>query len=202
MDLNALYNLKTKYNFNPISILDIGANNGYFADMCKSVWTYTAIFLIEANPEWENTLKSKNYDYLISLLGTESGYDVAFYRDKNDKTSTGCSIYKELSHFFNSAEEIKLPMNKLDDVVEGSFDFIKMDTQGSELDIIKGGLDTISKCKYLLLEVSLINTNENAPLKYDIINYLKTIQFEEVDVLFNHYDKGILTQQDVLFKHI
>jgi hypothetical protein len=76
-----------------------------------------------------------------------------------------------------------------------------MDTQGSELDIIKGGTNTILHCKYLVIEVSLIETNENAPLKTDIIKYLNNINFKECEVLYTHYDNNILCQEDILFKN-
>ena len=107
-----------------------------------------------------------------------------------------------MSSFFdeNNCETISLPMNKLDDIINESFDFIKMDTQGSELDIIKGGLNTIKKCKYLLIEVALVPANENAPLKEDIVKFLSNYNFKPVDVLYDHISDGKLTQQDVLFK--
>ena len=99
----------------------------------------------------------------------------------------------------NNCETISLQMNRLDDITNETFDFIKMDTQGSELDIIKGGLNTIKKCKYLLIEVSLMSLNENAPLKQDIVKFLSRNNIKPVDVLYDHIIDGELTQQDVLF---
>ena len=204
MDIQSLNLIKVNYNINPTNILDIGANNGYFSDLCKSVWPNSNITAIEANPFWSSTLKEKNYNHIITLLGNETKSSVNFYVNKQDKGSTGCSIYKELSNFFdeNNCETISLPMNKLDDITNDSFDFIKMDTQGSELDIIKGGLNTIKKCKHLLIEVSLKPSNENAPLKEDIVKFLANNNFEIVDVLYDHIINGELFQQDILFKNI
>lgn len=202
MDVRSLTTIKTQYNFSPSNILDIGANDGWFANLCNTVWPTSNLTLIEANPFWSNTLKDKNYKHIITLLGNETKESVNFYINKQDKGSTGCSIYKEMSSFFdeNNCETISLPMNKLDDIINESFDFIKMDTQGSELDIIKGGLNTIKKCKYLLIEVALVPANENAPLKEDIVKFLSNYNFKPVDVLYDHISDGKLTQQDVLFK--
>ena len=36
-------------------------------------------------------------------------------------------------------------------------DFIKIDTQGYELEILKGGLNTLKHAEMVLLEVSLLN---------------------------------------------
>ena len=201
MDINALNKIKTHYNFNPSNILDIGANDGYFANLCRTIWPTSNLTLVEANPFWSDTLKEKNYKHIITLLGNEKKQSVDFYVNKKDKGSTGCSMYKEISSFFdeNNCETISLQMNRLDDITNETFDFIKMDTQGSELDIIKGGLDTIKKCKYLLIEVSLIPLNENGPLKEDIVRFLSRNDIKPVDVLYDHIIDGELTQQDVLF---
>jgi len=203
MDISTLQQIKTKYNFNPSTMLDIGANNGYFSNLCLQVWPNIDITMIEANSIHEPALKQLNLEYSICLLGTQDLPEVNFYRSKMEQGSTGCSIYKEKSNFFSdeNLEIVKLPMYKLDNLTPYSFDFIKMDTQGSELDIIKGGIQTIKRCKYLLIEVSLKKTNEGAPLKYEIIEYLKSIEFNEIDILYNHYNNGELLQQDILFRN-
>jgi tRNA1(Val) A37 N6-methylase TrmN6 len=64
MDIQSLNLIKVNYNINPTKILDIGANNGYFSDLCKSVWPNSNITAIEANPFWSSTLKEKNYNQL------------------------------------------------------------------------------------------------------------------------------------------
>ena len=196
MDLLAIKQLKEKHNLNPSTILDIGANNGYFTNLCLSIWPAADITMIEANPFHETALKNMNLEYSICLLGNENKDKVDFYRSKLDITSTGCSIYKEKSEFFNDTniEIINLPMYKLDNLTNDTFDFIKMDTQGSELDIINGGIETIKKCKYLLIEVSLKPTNQGSPLKPEIIQYVKSIEFNEIDIMYNHYN-------NILFKN-
>lgn len=203
MDLLAVKQLKEKHNLNPSTILDIGANNGYFTNLCLSIWPAADITMIEANPFHETALKNMNLEYSICLLGNENKNEVDFYRSKLDISSTGCSIYKEKTEYFNDSnlEIIKLPMYKLDDITKYYFDFIKMDTQGSELDIIKGGINTIQHCKYLIIEVSLTPTNEGSPLKSELIEYLKSININEVEVSYNHYNNGKLSQQDILFKN-
>jgi len=202
MNLDALIDFKNKFNFNPSTILDIGASNGWFSNLCLQVWPDSDITMIEANPILEESLKNTNIPYSICLLGNENKIDVPFYISKIDPASTGNSIYKETSEYFNDYDIKLLPMYKLDDITKFPFDFIKMDTQGSELDIIKGGKNTIDKAKYLLVEVSLIECNEGAPLKDDIVNYLKSVNFNLVDVVYSHYLDNKIVQEDVLFKHI
>lgn len=203
MDLESLSKIKSEFNFNPTTILDVGANNGWFSDMCKQIWPSSNITLIEANPCFEPILDGKQYDFTICLLGNENKPDVPFYILKEEPGSTASSIYKEISEYFSGDKytTISLPMYRLDDVTIYPFDFIKMDTQGSELDIIKGGINTVKKCKYLLIEVSLVPCNEGAPLKEDVVNYLKSINFKVVSTPYSHYLNGKLLQEDLLFEN-
>ena len=167
MNEKALQDIKEKFNFTPNTILDIGASNGWFTNKCKEVWPAASFTMIEANPFFDNALKNMGIHYIISLLGYEERLNVKFYVNKTERGSTGNSIYKELSNFFRdeNCETVYLSMNKLDNIVTDTYDLIKMDTQGSELDIIKGGMNTIKKAKYLLIEVSLKNCNEGASTK-------------------------------------
>ena len=53
-------------------------------------------------------------------------------------------------------------------------DFIKIDTQGSELDILKGGEKTISNCSLIYLECPIIEYNLGSPNLNDYINNVDT----------------------------
>jgi len=187
--------------FYPNRILDIGANVGQFHRECKSTFTDSYIFSIEASAECEESLKQITENYYIGLLAKDNT-DYTFYKRKNDPTSTGNSIYKELTHFFSDdqLDIIKTNGIKLDDLFESDseFDLIKIDTQGSELDIIEGGLNLCSKAKGILLEVSLTQYNENAPLYDEVISYMENIGFKKTEILDEARNHGS-HQQDILF---
>lgn len=172
-------NLKTVSNyFIPYRILDIGANVGQFHLFCKEIYPDSFVFSIEASPSCEEHLKKITSDYLIAMLAKDNSvYD--FYSRKNDPTCTGNSIYKELTEFYSDdqIEILHQPGVKLDDLFteESEFELIKMDTQGSELDIISGGISLCKKAKGILLEVSLTQYNEGAPLYDDVIKFMGNI---------------------------
>jgi FkbM family methyltransferase len=187
--------------FLPYRILDIGANVGQFHSKAKQMFPDSYIFSIEASTECEPELKQITENYYIGLLAKDNT-DYTFYSRKNDPTSTGNSIYKELTHFFSDdqLDIIKKKGIKLDDLFEGDseFDLIKIDTQGSELDIIEGGINLCKKAKGILLEVSLTQYNENAPLYDDVISYMESIGFKKVEILDEAFNHGS-HQQDILF---
>jgi len=75
-----------------------------------------------------------------------------------------------------------------------------MDVQGSELDIIKGGLDIIKKTKFLLLELQIFEYNKDAPMLSEVLTFLKKINFDLVDIFDLLYSStGSLIQIDGFF---
>jgi len=135
------------------------------------------------------------------MLGKDNNeYD--FYSRKNYPTSTGNSMYKELTQFYSDdqLDIIKKRGIKLDDLfeIDSEFDLIKIDTQGSELDIIEGGINLCNKAKAILLEVSLNEYNENSPLYNEVLIYMKKIGFEPKEILDEQRNHGS-HQQDILF---
>lgn len=188
--------------FTPSSILDVGANTGWFYNLATQQFPDAYYYLIEANPLCEDVLKSLNVDYYIGPI-SDSIKTVAFYTSKSDPLTTGASIYKENTSHFSDDNLITnyYQTTLLDSLLNDKyFDLIKMDVQGSELDIIRGGLSIIKNAKGLLLELSCLPYNEGAPLEQEIIAYLQTIGFYEEEELDCHYTPNHeLFQRDVLF---
>jgi FkbM family methyltransferase len=186
------------------SILDIGAHFGDFTKGMKQQLPVANYFMIEANPECEYNLKQISFaDYNITLLSDEEK-EVTYYVNKNDLTSTGNSYYKETTDFFSEGNvlEKKVKAMTLDNLFPDQiFDFIKIDTQGSEIDIIKGGKDLVSKAKYILLECSIEKYNEGAPLVDDVKTFMNSIGFIDIAIVEEHYFDNKLFQQDILFKN-
>ena len=193
----------TKY-FYPHRVLDIGANTGQFHRECKAAFPNSFVFSIEASQHCEPSLQEITNNYYIGLLAKDSKtYD--FYTRKGDPTSTGNSIHRELTPFF-SDDQIEIQKREgitLDDLFteDSKFDLIKIDTQGSELDIISGGLTLCKQASGIMLEVSLVPYNEGSPLKDEVIAFMDNLGFypaEELNYNFHPID-GQLIQIDLLF---
>lgn len=190
----------TKY-LQPHRILDIGANIGQFHQQCKNYFPNSFIFSIEASPECEPYLQQLTEHYYIGLLAKNND-EYNFYSRKDTGIGTGNSIYRELTHFYSDDQLniIKQSGIRLDDLFEddSEFDLIKIDTQGSELDIIEGGLYICKKAKGILLEVSITQYNEGAPLYDEVISYMNQLGFRAVEILDEARNHGSY-QQDILF---
>lgn len=171
--------------FYPKRILDIGANVCETADVMRQFWPASDMLLIEGNRDCEPLFKLKNYNYLIKLLGKENDV-VSFYKTKWSPICSGNSIYKEKSDVYDGDMLVTetLPIYKLDDIVVGTYDLIKIDTQGSELDIIRGGINTFNKAKVIICEVALIDVNIGGCKKEDVMNVLtKELKFDYIRVI-------------------
>jgi FkbM family methyltransferase len=188
--------------FNSSHCLDIGAYVGNWAIDFKRIFPDSAILMIEGQTEKEPDLikikqNYKDIDYQISLLGaTES--KVVF-----NKYETASSILEE--HNITNAETENRKLNTLDDITANTPfnkpDFIKIDTQGYELEILKGGQKTLSSAEFVLLEVSLLDIYKNCPLVADVLGFMQQQDFVLYDIctLMKRPLDGTLYQSDFLF---
>jgi FkbM family methyltransferase len=188
--------------FIPQKVLDIGANVGNWYSHCKNVFPESYIFSIEANDGCEELLKSTNPNSIITLLAkNEELYD--FYTKKDAPTATGNSIYKELTPYYDD-ESTNIVTKKKGTMLDKlfpkeTFDLIKMDVQGAELDIIKGGKKLCKKAKGILLEVALKEYNLNSPLHDEVVEYMESIGFIKKEILEDLAYNGEIYHQDILF---
>lgn len=195
---------KVQQYFYPYRILDIGANIGQFFTLARQTFPESYIFSIEASEACEPLLSKTVDHYYIGLLA-KYNTEYKYYSRKGDPTCTGNSIYKELTSYYSNdqLEIIKKKGIRLDDLFDNKteFELIKIDTQGSELDIIEGGLELCKKAKGILLEVSLTQYNENSPLYDEVIQYMSNIGFKAVEEIGEGYhpETHKLIQKDILF---
>ena len=179
-------------------ILDIGACNGSWTLQVKNIFPEADILMIEANTDKEQILKTEG-NYKIALLSSEENKEINYYKSVGSDAS-GNSIYLENTKYKFIPEKRITTTLKLMLPKDAQYDLIKMDVQGSELDIIKGGLDIIKKSKFLLLELQTFEYNKNAPMIGDVITFLKNINFDLVDIFDLLYSSnGSLIQLDGLF---
>ena len=171
---------------NPTAILDIGAHSGQFYGWAKRVWPDSFIWMVEANHlherMLENLIRFSNDAYLIAALGDEER-EVTFYTRSDKPHTEGNSYYKEANYcgIPQLVQESKMTLQLLDNLFEDDsvFDIIKADTQGSELDILRGGKHLISRSSVVILEVSYVEYNLGAPLAKEVIEYMIEIGFDK-----------------------
>lgn len=180
-------------NIEPRVIYDIGACVLHWTKPARQVWPNARFIMFEAMPETEPIFKENGLEYEIGLLSDTDGKAIAFYQ--NTEHPGGNSYYKEneavnpeAPRYFNDSHRRTMITKTLDTIVkERGFpapDLIKMDVQGSELDVLKGAKETLASCKDLILELQRVEYNKGAPLREEVIDYLDSIGFDLVRGLF------------------
>ncbi len=179
--------------------LDIGAYRGEFTNILKSVWPSCNVQQFEADKRNEQYLQS---DAVFEVLGdTERAVEFFTVDDNGWGSTTGASIFKENTDVYSTSKPIIRQMKQLDSFVTEPVDFIKIDTQGSELFILEGAKNLLKiKPRFILLECSYIHYNEGAPLISEIFNYMNKINYKPVDLINNSYLEDKLIQSDWLFE--
>jgi hypothetical protein len=114
---------------------------------------------------------------------------------------TGSSVLNERSPLERHIENRKT--RRLDSIITDLVGptLLKIDTQGYELEVLKGGLTILPLIDAIILEVAIIEINEGAPLLDEVLVYLKDIGFVTFDIVELHrrpLDKA-LNQIDILF---
>lgn len=188
--------------FNPKIIYDIGANHGDWTREMKNLYTESTYHLFEAFEE--NNKYNTEPSYHNVLLSKEDNKIVDFYCIK-DGFNTGNSMYLELSHAFdpNNYYTIMKKTRTLDSYIQEKNipfpDFIKIDVQGAELDVLEGGQKSLENATMVLLEVSIHRYNKGSPLLADVVEYMNKHNFQVIDIIENHIIHGYLAQVDLLF---
>lgn len=194
--------------YSPRTLLDVGAHLGEFTKSFLQTFPNCVPSLIEPNPFCHTPLDSLPFTIYPFAASNKNGAGEIFLT-KEWLQTTGASLYRENTEFFRDDVVVKYPIDKrrLDDLFEGQrFDFVKIDTQGSELDVLQGGETVLRKADYILVEVSLVEYNLGGAKAEEIFSQLKKMNFSIADVTefhrFSAIRNGDIFQMDFLFQKV
>ncbi len=172
---------------NPMVIYDIGANVLHWTKEVKRIWPNSEIILFDGYEKVK--FLYQDHKYFIEVLSNENGKKVNFYQ--NDTHPGGNSYYREIGtpsskELFNEYQE---RTTRTLDYLVGVYnlplpDLVKIDVQGSEQDVIKGGMKTLKHCEHLIVELQKKEYNLGAPLAKEMIPWLYSQGFIMKRVLF------------------
>jgi FkbM family methyltransferase len=165
--------------FNPRRILDIGANVGQFCLKCHDVWPEAHVTSIEAN---ENCIPQLRYfaDEHHHAALSDCEKDVVFWSHELNPVTQGNSYYRETLDIFPHNVQVPARTTTLSALLAGKepYDLVKLDTQGSELDIIRGGRNIVRQAQYVLCEMSCgVPSNAGAPSRSEVEAELLSLGF-------------------------
>lgn len=190
--------------FRPETIIDVGAAGGTPA-------------LYEAFPEARHILIEPLEEYIPHLDSLINRLDKAEYIIAAATGSpgnivinvhpdlVGSSIYKEDEDSNVNGVERTIPAMTLDNIccdrgTEGPY-LLKIDTQGAELDVLKGAETVLKDTEFVILEVSFFEFFKGGPQIYDCIRFMQQNDFVAYDIFDLQYRlvDGAMSQVDIAF---
>jgi FkbM family methyltransferase len=188
-------------------IFDVGANVGQFANLILRTNPNATIYSFEPHPasfKKLSEIKHDNFNCFNIGLGEKTS-TMTLYDYKDKEGSSHAALSKDvITNIHNSeAQAIEVEIKRLDDFCNENkideIDFLKIDVEGFELDVLKGASHFIKdkKIKYIQFE---FNSN-------NLISRTRLKDFEDILEGYNFYrlmSDGMipLKNENLLFKEI
>jgi FkbM family methyltransferase len=194
------------------TVIDIGAHSGEFSSAIRAILPAAQIYAFEPLPECYEKIRTRfmgdpNYHVFQNPLGEHRG-QVKFWRSNFSKASSVlpmADMHKAEFPWSSELEPIEVQIAKLDDFVQDIAIIpkvlAKIDVQGYEDRVIRGGSAFLQNVDYVLTEVSFRPLYEGQGSFDDAYNLLKKLGFAyrgNLDQLLSPADGSVL-QTDALF---
>ena len=202
-DMESSLRRMKRLGFNPEAVIDIGAYIGDWTRSFKQVFPQSRVMMIEAQASKCSMLANvaaelQDVELRSALLGARVQASVGFH-----ESESASSVLDEAAN--SRTATTYMPMTTLDAITEGTLfaspNFIKLDVQGYELEILRGGTRTLQSAEAVLMEVNLLALHQGVPLFHESADYIAHHGFQVYDLcglIRRPYD-GALWQADVIF---
>ena len=194
------------------AFLDVGSNKGQFTLAIQSLKFKKNIYafdpLVSSSISFNFLTKNyKNiefYKYAISDLCKIEKINIP----NNEDSSSLLEITNYQKNFFGTSnfftyQKINvITLNqwfKNNNIKHFNNGFLKIDVQGLEINVLRGGEDLLDKFKYIYIELSFKEFYKSQILGWEIINFLENKKFKYIRSENCIYDKLDLVQGDFLF---
>ena len=197
-NLHIFYYKKQNYlkDFDVDNVIDIGV--AYGTDFLLKNFPKANFFLIEPNPFFFNSIEEKIVKKYSAKLfkvaaGNENGKKKFYY-------SEGFSSFIQREDY-KIKKEIEVNISTLDEILKNDDlkgkNLLKIDTEGFELEVLKGSTKTLQEVNYLVIEMRLENIKTYNPS--EIISFLYNKDFIFHKIIKVNYTKNGISYMDVIF---
>lgn len=183
------------------TIYDVGAYKGLWTKaLARRLSKGANFYLFEPNQTFRKELEKIGYPVYSVLLSDKSGFR-KFYGN----SGPGDSYYPEEASNSDTLSERDVPCTTLDELfLDGNNellkpDLLKIDTQGSELDILSGAQHVIRDLKVLIVECPIVKYNVGAPSLQEYIDKIIQWGFVPFQVVEIHILREVFVQIDIAF---
>ncbi len=200
---------------NPV-IIDVGAADGGVALYFSEHYAHVTTHCIEPNTRMlpvleENTRGNKNIAVKNMALGSEQG-EITLYvtadrlaSSLNEPNKDEIGKFPVASHRakFEAQEKIKVRVSTLDDEFKDASNvlLIKLDTQGTELDVLRGGREVLKRTQFVLTEMNNHRLYNNTCQYHEVDGFLRGEGFRLVDLIVTYRTEDEVYEYDALYEN-
>ena len=170
------------------TIIDIGANNGEFAEFLASYFDAKETYVFEPLnlylPELQNKAEKIANLKIFNVALSDRWDSQDFYQNSYRPASSFLRVNDvSIQEFSQMAEETKIAVDvaPLDEIIDSKSlqqdIFIKVDVQGVEDKVIQGGIKTFSLAKCVLIEMSFVRMYNQQTLFEEVHSLLVSLGF-------------------------
>ncbi len=196
------YSRLAQRGFRPGGLIDVGAYVGGWTSMARATFGNPPAVMVEPQQKLIPALQQlaandRNWTCAHALLASEAGHEVVF-----NEMGTGSSIFSEASNAPRTS--YSMTTATLDEVAAAHLPdaddlFLKIDVQGAELEVLRGGNQTLARAALVQLEIALLPYNEGAPLLPEVVAWMSDCGWLPTEVSGFSRPRGQLVQIDMLF---
>lgn len=201
-----------KFGVEPRSIVDIGANAGQFSVASLMIFKAKTIFVFEPNnseiPLLNKNLKNFSNVQIENLAITDFDGFALFNVNSDSQVSSLLELGKDREKLFPTSvisKKVKIKTTKLDSFFKNKHlskpILLKIDVQGAEDKVIRGGKKFLKDVQWIVIEVSFSELYKGEFTFNEINNLLQLNKFKFVKPLNLHYapDFSEIIEMDLLF---
>jgi FkbM family methyltransferase len=208
--------LVERFKIKARGVLHIGSNTAQEALDYKKHGIDKVIW-IEAIPE----VYAKMLDYLHSVgcldenvttinacISDEQGKEVEFNISNNDAQSSSfleLGVHKEIHPSVFYTHQVKMTTARIDNIFTTGnlvgYDLLNIDTQGSELQVLKGMGDLLYYFKYAIIEINMRATYIGGALVGEVDEYMERFNFVRAETgkwVAGTWTDGFYIKKDML----
>jgi len=201
-DFSLFFKHLKSLGFEVRTVIDVGVAFG--TSPIYDAFPRARYFLVEpvaeCRPVLEKLKQRLNAEYFLVAAGAENG-EVTF--NVHDDIS-GSSLFSQVEGKVLDGEARPTPMRRLDSLLPENMErpaFLKVDTQGAEIEVLKGLGSRIDEIDLLILETTMMPMRHGIPQFADVVRFCDEAGFAVYDVLEGHMRAldGALAQIDLAF---
>jgi FkbM family methyltransferase len=193
-------NYKSNYKFNVTGIIHVGAHIGQewqeYNDTFGEVETHWFEPLPEIYKILENNLSDKPKTNLYNIALGAGEFVEEMYVD-NGNQGQSSSILKPKDHKiqfphinFEDSDKIEINISKLDNYNLSNCNLFSLDTQGYELEVLKGSIETLKNIDYIFTEFNTIEMYEGCPTLDELDSFLSPFGFYRTETWYTDGNWG------------